>query len=85
MVALFHSGGPVMYPLLACSFIVMTVIVERALFWIKTSLRRNRPLVDDVMELAATGIGKRCAKKPWAAATSLYASWSAAYCTASSP
>jgi biopolymer transport protein ExbB len=55
MVALFHSGGPVMYPLLACSFIVMTVIVERALFWIKTSLRRNRPLVDDVMELCRNG------------------------------
>ena len=55
MVALFHSGGPVMYPLLACSFIVMTVIVERALFWIKTGLRRNRPLVDEVLELCRGG------------------------------
>jgi biopolymer transport protein ExbB len=55
MIALFHSGGPVMYPLLACSFIVMTVIIERTIFWIKTGWRRNRALVDAVLELCREG------------------------------
>lgn len=55
MIALFHSGGPVMYPLLACSFIVMTVIIERTIFWIKTGWRRNRDLVDAVLELCREG------------------------------
>jgi biopolymer transport protein ExbB len=55
MIALFHSGGPVMYPLLACSFIVMTVIIERTIFWIKTGWRRNQDLVDAVLELCREG------------------------------
>jgi biopolymer transport protein ExbB len=55
MIELFHSGGPVMYPLLACSFIVMTVIIERTIFWIKTGFRRNRALVDEVLELCREG------------------------------
>jgi biopolymer transport protein ExbB len=55
MMVFFHSGGPVMYPLLACSFIVMTVIVERSVFWIKTGLQRNRPLVNTVLELCRDG------------------------------
>jgi biopolymer transport protein ExbB len=55
MIELFHSGGPVMYPLLACSFIVMTVIIERTIFWIKTGFRRNRALVDAVLELCREG------------------------------
>ncbi|MBR9979423.1 MAG: MotA/TolQ/ExbB proton channel family protein [Desulfatitalea sp.] len=55
MMTFFYKGGPVMYPLLACSFIVATVIVERAVFWIRTELRRNRPLVDEVLELCRDG------------------------------
>ncbi|MBI3312272.1 MAG: MotA/TolQ/ExbB proton channel family protein [Candidatus Omnitrophica bacterium] len=37
---LFQKGGPVMWPLLACSVIAMTVVTERLLFW--TAVRRNR-------------------------------------------
>jgi biopolymer transport protein ExbB len=55
MYQFFHNGGPVMYPLLACSLIVMTVIVERAIFWFKIEVERNRPLVDDVLELCRRG------------------------------
>lgn len=55
MMAFFYKGGPVMYPLLACSFIVVTVIVERAIFWMRTEVRRNRPLVDEVLELCRQG------------------------------
>lgn len=52
---LFQSGGPVMYPLLACSFITFTVLAERAIFWLRTELHRNRPLVDEVLELCRQG------------------------------
>ncbi len=51
----FHNGGPVMYPLMACSLIVLTVIFERALFWSKIEIQRNRPLVDEVLELCRCG------------------------------
>jgi biopolymer transport protein ExbB len=51
MLEIFKSGGPVMYPLLACSLLVLTVIIERLIFWIRLDLRRNRPLVDEVLEL----------------------------------
>lgn len=44
-----------MYPLLACSLIVLTVIIERCIFWAKTGLQRNRPLVDEVLELCRRG------------------------------
>ncbi len=44
-----------MYPLLACSLIVMTVIIERCIFWVKTEMQRNRSLVDEVMELCRCG------------------------------
>ena len=51
----FRSGGPVMYPLLACSFIVLTVVVERAIFWIRVGLQRKPTLVDEVLELCRSG------------------------------
>jgi len=41
-----------MYPLLACSLIVLTVIIERLIFWARVEVRRNRPLVDEVLELS---------------------------------
>ena len=55
MLETFISGGPVMYPLLACSVIVMTVIIERIIFWARVNMRRNQPLVDEVLELCRTG------------------------------
>ena len=51
MLDIFISGGPVMYPLLACSIIVLTVIIERIFFWIGMDMRRDKPLVDEVLEL----------------------------------
>ena len=55
MYQLFHRGGPVMYPLLACSLIVIMVIFERCFFWMKIEIERNRPLVDEVLELCRCG------------------------------
>jgi biopolymer transport protein ExbB len=55
MMNVFLRGGPVMYPLLACSIIALTVIIERLLFWIREDVRRNQPLVDRVLELCQKG------------------------------
>ena len=55
MLDLFISGGPVMYPLLACSIIVMTVIIERIFFWIDMDKNRNKILLDEVLDLCRTG------------------------------
>jgi biopolymer transport protein ExbB len=55
MIDLFIKGGPVMYPLLACSILALTVIIERALFWFREDMRRNRALVDRVLELCRLG------------------------------
>ncbi|WP_456473206.1 MotA/TolQ/ExbB proton channel family protein [Desulfolithobacter sp.] len=50
--ALMENGGPVMWPLLACSVIVLTVILERTLFWVGIERKRNRPLMDEILHLA---------------------------------
>jgi len=44
-----------MYPLLACSIIAMTVVIERAVFWIQSDRSRNQTLVDEVLELCRVG------------------------------
>ncbi|MBW1768799.1 MAG: MotA/TolQ/ExbB proton channel family protein [Deltaproteobacteria bacterium] len=55
MIDIFIKGGPVMYPLLACSIISLTVIIERILFWMREGMFRNQPLVDNVLELCRRG------------------------------
>ena len=44
-----------MYPLLACSILVLTVIIERLLFWAAVDLNRNMKLIEDVLELCRQG------------------------------
>lgn len=55
MIDIFVKGGPVMYPLLGCSIIALTVIIERAFFWIREDMRRNQSLVDHTLELCRKG------------------------------
>ena len=55
MIDIFIKGGPVMYPLLFCSILSLTVIIERAFFWIREDMRHNQNLVDDVLELCRKG------------------------------
>ncbi len=55
MFEIFKSGGPVMYPLLACSIIVLTVIIERMLFWIRIDMNRSESMVIDVLDLCRKG------------------------------
>jgi len=46
----FYQGGPVMYPLLFCSLLSLTLIIERVVFWLRESRRRDRRKLDDFME-----------------------------------
>ena len=55
MLDMFIKGGPVMYPLLVCSIIALTVVIERIFFWVGMDRRRNKQLVDDVLELCRQG------------------------------
>ena len=55
MLEIFLAGGPVMFPLLLCSVLVLTVVIERIFFWLFTDRNRDRILVADVLELARDG------------------------------
>lgn len=52
---LFLSGGPVMLPLLACSVVALTVVIERAVFWVVLNRRSNTALLNEVMALCESG------------------------------
>ncbi|MBC8431562.1 MAG: MotA/TolQ/ExbB proton channel family protein [Desulfobacterales bacterium] len=55
MLEFFFRGGPVMYPLLACSIIVLTVVIERILFWVNMEMNRDKSLLNEVLELCRRG------------------------------
>ena len=55
MISFFMKGGLVMYPLLFCSILAVTVIIDRFIFWAREDIRRNRSLVDEVLELCRMG------------------------------
>jgi biopolymer transport protein ExbB len=52
MLDLFEKGGVVMYPLLVCSLVSLTVVIERGLFWIGEKRRTDDLLINEVLELA---------------------------------
>jgi biopolymer transport protein ExbB len=55
MLEIFYQGGPVMYPLLLCSLLVVTIILERIIFWCRIKMQCNRKLLDEVLELCRQG------------------------------
>ena len=55
LLEIIQQGGPVMWPLLLCSLAVLTVIIERILFWVSLEQSRNRPLMDEILTLAEKG------------------------------
>jgi biopolymer transport protein ExbB len=55
MLEYFFKGGPIMYPLLLCSLISLTIIIERIIFWIKEEKDRDRKLLDKLMSLIEKG------------------------------
>lgn len=60
---IFDKGGPVMYPLLACSIIALAVVIDRAFFWLKLGFQREPSLVDEVLELSRQGDWEAIRKK----------------------
>ena len=52
---IFNQGGPVMYPLLVCSILALSVVIERAIFWIRLGVQSQPKLVDEILELARQG------------------------------
>ena len=52
---IFDKGGPVMYPLLACSILALSVVIERAIFWLKLAIKSQPSLVDEILELSRQG------------------------------
>lgn len=51
----FLKGGPVMWPLLVCSFVSLTVVIERAMFWMTLRRRSNGTLLNEIMALCESG------------------------------
>lgn len=55
MYELMIKGGPVMWPLLACSIVALAVVFERLVFWIIVSMRKNQNLINRIFTLTEEG------------------------------
>ena len=55
MYALFAKGGPIMWPLLLCSVLSLTITIERMLFWWRARRRRNDGVVEQLFLHAEQG------------------------------
>ena len=51
-----QRGGPVMYPLLACSLVAFTVATERLLFWMRMRRAQASDTVTQCLRLAQEGL-----------------------------
>jgi biopolymer transport protein ExbB len=51
----FVNGGPVMWPLLVCSLVSLTVVVDRAIYWAVLNRRNNPALLNEIMGLCESG------------------------------
>lgn len=47
---LFKHGGPIMWPIMVVSFLLITVAIERVLFIVRENRRREPELVDKMLE-----------------------------------
>lgn len=52
---LFSSGGPLMWPILLVSFVVVTVVLERTTFLLLEARRRNPALVERILDRVSAG------------------------------
>lgn len=55
MIHLIKAGGFLMYPLLLCSFVSLTIVLERSCFWFRIRREKDWALVYRVLDLAETG------------------------------
>ena len=51
----FLKGGPLMWPLLLCSLISLTISIERLIFWYKMGRRNNGTLSDEIFRHTEKG------------------------------
>ena len=49
MYELFLKGGPLMYPLLACSLIALTITIERIIFWMREKKHCDSEKLKDIL------------------------------------
>ncbi|VFQ46788.1 MotA/TolQ/ExbB proton channel family protein [Desulfoluna butyratoxydans] len=56
MIHLLKSGGLLMLPLVLCSFVSLTLIIERSIFWLRIRRDKDRDLVYRVLDLADQGL-----------------------------
>lgn len=55
MYNLLIKGGPLMWPLLACSVVSLALVLERFFFWTTATLRHDRQLTNRLFELTEAG------------------------------
>lgn len=55
MMLIMERGGPVMWPLLLCSLVALTAIIERILFWAREAMTRDRDLLEKMIDLTQKG------------------------------
>jgi biopolymer transport protein ExbB len=55
MLELMYKGGPVMWPLLACSVVALAIIFERMIFWILVSRNQNQQQINRIFSLTENG------------------------------
>ena len=48
MKEMFIRGGPLMWPLLICSIVSVTITIERVIFWLREHRRRRGDLIEDI-------------------------------------
>ncbi len=52
---LMMRGGPLMWPLLACSVVSLAVVIERAVFWLRQGRGRDEAMVERLLREAEQG------------------------------
>jgi biopolymer transport protein ExbB len=55
VVDFFIKGGPVMWPILVCTFVAVAVVGERALWWWRESRKRNPALMEKILTTLENG------------------------------
>ena len=55
MYELFVKGGPLMYPLLICSLISLTITIERIIFWVREKKHCDSERLNDILRKVEKG------------------------------
>ena len=55
VVKFFRDGGPIMYPLLLCSLVALTFVIERCILHIRKGVSRDRDGLLDVLDMIRRG------------------------------